>query len=97
MLNQGTFRSGPHRAQDEWAFWAGMKRNGLAGFNPRVLEVARKGHYRPAAAHFGNVDKSHLSAGMVQEWAHRTEGWKLVAAERGDFSVEPARRLPFRT
>jgi thioredoxin 1 len=93
----GHFQVGhaPIALKDEWAFWAGMKRNGLTGFNPRVLEIStEKGTTRLLLRISATLGNSHLSAGMVQEWARRPDGWKLVASERGDFSVEPARRLP---
>jgi hypothetical protein len=68
---------------------------GLTGFNPRVLEIStEKGTTRLLLRISATLGNSHLSAGMVQEWARRPDGWKLVASERGDFSVEPARRLP---
>jgi ketosteroid isomerase-like protein len=93
----GHFQVGkdPIALKDEWAFWAGMKRNGLTGFNPRVLEVAtEKGNTRLLLRISATLANSHLSAGMVQEWAHRPDGWKLIASARGVFLTEPARRLP---
>ena len=82
--------------KDEWAFWAGLKRSGLTGFNPRVLEVvAENGNTRLVLRISATLGNQHLSVGMVQEWARQLDsGWKLVVSERGDFAAEPARRLP---
>jgi thioredoxin 1 len=81
--------------KDEWAFWTGLKRRGLTEFNPRVLELgANKGNTRLVLRISASVGDSHLILGMVQEWAHQSGGWKLVASERGGFANEAVRRLP---
>lgn len=95
----GPFQVGrePIALKDEWAFWAGLKRSGLTGINPRVLEEVGtdRGNTRLVLRISTVIGNSHMSASMVQEWAHQPDGgWKLVASKRADFADEPERRLP---
>ncbi len=78
-------RSGNARIalNDESTFWAGIKTGGITEFNPRVLEITTiKGNTRLVLLISATSGSSHLSAGMQQEWAHRSDGWKMVASQR---------------
>jgi thioredoxin 1 len=90
-------RSGNARLalNDESSFWSGMKAGGITEFNPRVLEVsATKGGTRLVLLISMTSGSLHQSAGMRQEWAQRSDGWKMVASVRGPFGEEPVRTLP---
>jgi thioredoxin 1 len=81
--------------KDELDFWAGMKRGGLTEFNPRVLEFTAAQNATQILLRISAVSgTSHRYTGMRQVWAHRAEGWKIVASTRGSFTDEQTRRLP---
>jgi thioredoxin 1 len=85
----------PIALQDELAFWANMKARGLTGFNPRLLDVITVGDKKRlrlrVSATSGDVRQY---AGMLQEWAHQADGWKIVTLRRNPFEGEPQRTLP---
>jgi ketosteroid isomerase-like protein len=81
---------------DELAFWADLKRNGLKEINPQVLEVTTaNGHTSLVLRISANSGNSRLYAGARQEWAHQADGWKIIASVRSPaFTAEPNRTLP---
>lgn len=82
--------------QDELAFWADLKKSGITGFNPRVLEVTTAKDATHLVLRISATSgHKHLYAGMRQEWAHQADGWKIVASVRSPaLTDEPPRTLP---
>jgi thioredoxin 1 len=86
----------PIALQDEWAFWAGLKKGGLTEFNPRLLELTTvNGHTKLVLRISATSGGSRLYTAMHQEWAHEADGWKIVSSVRSAaFTDEPKRILP---
>ena len=82
--------------EDEWAFWAGLKKSGMTEFLPRVLEFTTvHGHTQVVLRISATTGSAHLVAGMRQEWAHEADGWKIVSSTRSAaFGEEAKRTLP---
>jgi ketosteroid isomerase-like protein len=82
--------------EDEWAFWAGLKKSGMTEFLPRVLELTTvHGHTQVVLRISATSGGSHLYTAMHQEWAHEADGWRIVRSVRGaNFTDEPVRILP---
>jgi ketosteroid isomerase-like protein len=79
----------------EETYWSSLKSSGMTEFTPRVLEVGDvKGNMRIVLRISTASGSTRLYAGMQQVWARQTDGWKMVASARDDFSVEATRRLP---
>ncbi len=85
----------PTAVRDELEFWAGMKNHGLTDITPRVLEMTNAGDKTRlllrVSATSGNA---HLTAGIIQEWIHQPDGWKITALKRNPFAADPKRTLP---
>jgi thioredoxin 1 len=95
---EATAKAGEKRItlKDEWAFWTGLKSNGMTDFNPRLLEITTEnGATRLVLRISATSGGSHLVAGMRQEWKHEAGGWKIVASVRStEFTDEAKRTLP---
>ena len=85
----------PIALQDELAFWSDLKAHGLTGFNPRLLEIIIvDGKTRLRLRISATSGDVRQYAGMLQEWAHQADGWKIVTLRRNTFEGEPLRTLP---
>jgi thioredoxin 1 len=81
--------------QDELAFWASLKAQGLTDFNPRLLEITtvnRTTHLILRVS--ANLGSSRVYTSMRQVWAPGTDGWRIVSSRRGQFRNDPTRVLP---
>lgn len=85
----------PIALPDELAFWAGMKAHGLTAFNPRLLEITTTQDKTRVRLRISSTSGDvRRYAGVLQEWAHQADGWKIVALRRNPFEGEPVRTLP---
>jgi thioredoxin 1 len=81
--------------QDEMAFWASLKAEGLTDFNPRLLEMTTV----KSATHLvlrvsANLGGVRVYTSMRQVWAPGAGGWRIVASRRNAFISDPTRVLP---
>jgi thioredoxin 1 len=80
-------------ANDEWAFWAGLRNKGMTEFRPRLLEFSGAKDKAQLVLRISITSGgSHLVAGMRQTWAHQSDGWKMVASSRSTAFVDEATR-----
>jgi ketosteroid isomerase-like protein len=85
----------PIALQDELTFWADMQARGLTGFNPRLLEITTaRDKTRLRLRISATSGDMRQYAGILQEWAHQADGWKIVTLRRNPFEGEPLRTLP---
>jgi thioredoxin 1 len=85
----------PVSLQDELSFWAGLKAHGLTGLNPRLLDVIDvNGKTRLRLRIMASTGDLRQYAGVLQEWEHQKDGWKIVTLKRNAFENEPVRSLP---
>jgi hypothetical protein len=60
--------------QDELAYWAGLKAQGLSDFNPRLLEITTvNGTTHLVLRVSANLGSSHMYTSMRQVWANGTD------------------------
>ena len=79
----------------ELEYWAGLKSSGVAGFNPKVLQIGEaQGQTRLLLRVEAMKSEGPLVASMLQIWARQPEGWRMIASRRSDFSANMKRRLP---
>jgi thiol-disulfide isomerase/thioredoxin len=86
--------------REEPLFWSALASQGLAKFEPKVLEIQ---HPQPgAAALVLRVElKLRTSSGeqpfvvsVSQLWVEQGGGWRIFATQRGNLVPNPPRRLP---
>jgi thioredoxin 1 len=81
--------------QDELAFWAGLKAQGLTDFNPRLLEITTvKGATHLVLRVSANLGGARVYTSMRQDWAPGAGGWRIVSSRRNAFIADPTRVLP---
>ncbi len=81
---------------DELAFWAGLKANGLTALNPKILEVTEQdGNKSLLLRVTAQLNGTPVVAAMRQIWHQGPDGWKIIASTRSpQFRADVHRTLP---
>jgi thioredoxin 1 len=85
----------PIARNEEIAWWAGLKRQGMMQFTPRILETRTvNGNTLLLLRVSAQIDGTPVVVSGEQLWAHTADGWKIAASTRSKLYSEAGRRLP---
>ncbi len=84
-----------HDVDQEAAYWAGLKTEGISNVAPKVLSLESEQNetklvMRVQAQKFGQS----LVSSVVQVWVQQPDGWHIYATQRSPFVSDNGRRLP---
>ena len=82
---------------DELAFWAGLKANGLTALNPKILQVSEMDDNNKSLLLrvTAQMNGAPVVAAMRLVWHESPEGWKIIASARSpQFQPDAHRTLP---